>query len=289
MVISVNDKEYLISQYADGTDFILDGSRISFEETIDTLNLFAEISGLKINYDKSEVIWIGSFKNSTIRYLPNLNLKWNPSVFKALGIVFSTDLTEMNKLNYKSKLFLIKQIINIWMKRIITPFDRIALIKPLLISKLNYLLLTLLNPSEPFLKELNKILLKFVWNQKQDRIKRITMCKPVKEGGLGMINIYNYVKALKITWLEVKDPKWKPLLFACFPQLCNIAVFGNDFPYKCYKNINNPFWNDCLGSFCDFAKSIKVICFKDFLSKPIFYNCHIKIDNNKTFVKKEMA
>ena len=106
-----------------------------------------------------------------------------------------------------------------------------------------------------------------------------------------MIKIYNYVKALKIIWirkLEVKHPKWKPHLFACFPQLCNIAVFSNDFPYKCYKNINNPFWKDCIGYFCYFAKSIIVICFKDFLPEPIFNNCHIKI-NNKTFVKKDMA
>ena len=69
------------------------------------------------------------------------------------------------------------------MKRILTPLGRIALIKALLISKLNYILLTLPNPSEPFLKELNKILFKLVW----------------------------------ITWirkLEVKHPKWKPLLFA---------------------------------------------------------------------------
>ena len=33
-------------------------------------------------------------------------------------------------------------------------------------------------------------------------------------------------------------------------------------------------------------KSIKITCFKDFLSEPIFYNCHIKIDN-KTFIKKK--
>ena len=51
--ISINNKEYHISQYADDTDFILDGSSISLEETIDTLNIFAELSGLNINYDKS--------------------------------------------------------------------------------------------------------------------------------------------------------------------------------------------------------------------------------------------
>ena len=73
--ISINNKEYRISQYADDTDFILDGSSISFEETIDTLNIFAELSGLNINYDKSEVIWIGSCRNSSVRYLQDLKLE----------------------------------------------------------------------------------------------------------------------------------------------------------------------------------------------------------------------
>ena len=78
--------------YADDTDFILDGSFISFEETINTLNIFAELSGLNINYDKSEVILIGSCRNSSVRYLQNLKLKWNPCYFKALGIIFSTNI-----------------------------------------------------------------------------------------------------------------------------------------------------------------------------------------------------
>ena len=74
-------------------------------------------------------------------------------------------------------MFEIKQIINNWMKRISTPLGRIAIIKSLLISKLSYLLLTLPNPSDNVLSELNKILFMFVWNQKPDRIKRITICK----------------------------------------------------------------------------------------------------------------
>ena len=139
--ISVQSKEYLISQCADDTDFILDGSRTSFEELINTLDIFSKLSGLKINYDNSEVIWIGSLKNSPVRYLQNIKFKWNPSSSKALGIIFSTDLAEIIKLNYNSKMFEIKQIINIWMKRISTPLGRIAIIKSLLISKLCYLLL----------------------------------------------------------------------------------------------------------------------------------------------------
>ena len=37
--ISINNKKYRILQYADDTDFIPDGSSISFEETINTLNI----------------------------------------------------------------------------------------------------------------------------------------------------------------------------------------------------------------------------------------------------------
>ena len=71
--ISINSKEYRIYEYADDTDFILDGSSISFEETINMLNIFTKLSGLNINYDKSEVIWIGSCRNSSVRYLRILN------------------------------------------------------------------------------------------------------------------------------------------------------------------------------------------------------------------------
>ena len=92
--ISFNNKEYRISQYTDYTDFILDGSSISFEETINTLNIFAELLGLNTNYDKSEVIWTGSCRNSSVRYLQNLKLKWNLRYFKALGIIFSINIGE---------------------------------------------------------------------------------------------------------------------------------------------------------------------------------------------------
>ena len=68
------------------------------------------------------------------------------------------------------------------MKRVITPLGRIAIIKSLHISKLNYLFLTLL-------KELNHILFKFVWSNKPDRITRSVACRSVYEGGLGMVDI----------------------------------------------------------------------------------------------------
>ena len=102
------------------------------------------------------------------------------------------------------------------MKRVITPLGRIAIIKSLLISKLNYLFLTLPNPPCVFLKDLNQILFNFVWSNKPDKIKRSIACRPVCEGGLGVVDIYAYVKTFKLMWIrKILDPmqifKWKNL------------------------------------------------------------------------------
>ena len=41
--------EYILSQFADDTTIILDGSQQSLEIAISILNLFAGMSGLKVN------------------------------------------------------------------------------------------------------------------------------------------------------------------------------------------------------------------------------------------------
>ena len=53
--IKVLDTECKISQYADDTTFILDGSQSSFSRSLYLLDTFALISGLEVNYEKTEV------------------------------------------------------------------------------------------------------------------------------------------------------------------------------------------------------------------------------------------
>ena len=54
--ILVNNKEIKLSQYADDTTLILDGSRESLTASLKTLNHFYEISGLKLNDKKTEAL-----------------------------------------------------------------------------------------------------------------------------------------------------------------------------------------------------------------------------------------
>ena len=66
--------ECKISQYTDDTTFILDGSQSSFSRSLYLLDSFGLISGLKVNYAKTEGLWIGSCKSSEIT-LPGLSLR----------------------------------------------------------------------------------------------------------------------------------------------------------------------------------------------------------------------
>ena len=56
----INDKEHKISQYADDTSLALDGSPSSLYAALDTLERYANFSGLKINSAKTKIVWIGS-------------------------------------------------------------------------------------------------------------------------------------------------------------------------------------------------------------------------------------
>ena len=89
--ITVCGNEIKISQYADDTTMILDGSKKSFTSALLDLDLFGVISGLRLNNKKTEVHWIGattSCKNgetlllkntfSTFPFPPNLEFNHFP-------------------------------------------------------------------------------------------------------------------------------------------------------------------------------------------------------------------
>ena len=67
------DLMILLFRFADDTSLFLDGSRKSFEEAINTLQFLAYISGLNMNLEKTQVVWIGSKNNTDVQYMPNLN------------------------------------------------------------------------------------------------------------------------------------------------------------------------------------------------------------------------
>lgn len=101
--------EKKISQLADDTSIILDGSEESLLETISTLHRFSEMSGLCINYSKTHSVWIGSKKYSNDILIPNSKLSFDD---------FDDDFLNMPSINYDLKLVKIKSILKQWEKDI---------------------------------------------------------------------------------------------------------------------------------------------------------------------------
>ena len=100
--IHINQSEHKISQYADDTSVFLDGSEKSLNEMLKELEDFANITGLKIYFEKTRLVWIGSKKFDTSSIKTKWKLLWSKQTFKLLGINFNTDL---NRFKPSSKIF----------------------------------------------------------------------------------------------------------------------------------------------------------------------------------------
>ena len=108
--IKVNGTECKISQYADDTVLLLDGSKHSLQASLETLDIFNKISGLKMNIIKTEALWIGSLSGSTNIFFPERKLKWANHIVKTLGVYFSTNEALGMKKNIQEKIDKIKKL-----------------------------------------------------------------------------------------------------------------------------------------------------------------------------------
>ena len=98
--IRINNTEFKISQFADDTTLTLDGSQVSLQAALNTLETYGTYSGLKMNKEKTKVIWLGRKKYSKEKLSVSVNLDWGCSEFTLLGIKFSRDMEKMLDANF---------------------------------------------------------------------------------------------------------------------------------------------------------------------------------------------
>lgn len=173
--IKLKETEFLLSQFADDTTLALDGTEKSFTECIYLLDKFSLMSGLKINNDKTIAVWIGSRKNCDVQFLRDRNFCWDPGIFKVLGVKLSTNIKNINEINYDGKLLKIQKILKTWKKRQLSPIGKVTVIKTLIIPIIIYLFSNLPDPPDSFLKDIDTEFYQFLWDNKPSKIKK-TCC-----------------------------------------------------------------------------------------------------------------
>ena len=193
--IIIDNKEYKISQYADDTQLFLNGSENSLREALDVLQKIYEMSGLKINVEKTKAIWIGSLSNSPTRLCHNYTLDWTQGPFKILGVTFSTEIYNIWGYNQKSW-----RCLQAMVKKKINSHRQNNNHKVTSTCKVHSSVSGTTKTPDDFLKTIERIFYKFLWNGGPDRIKRIVIVKNLKAGGLRMVNLSEFINALKISW-----------------------------------------------------------------------------------------
>jgi hypothetical protein len=281
--IKVLETECKISQFADDTTLLLEGDKESYVELFHTLDQFEKISGLKINYDKTCNVWLGSKINSNIEFLQHLHMTWNPQQYKILGLWYTNNLERMAELNLVDKFNETKKLFNIWMKRSITPLGKVAVLKSLVLSKLTYLWIMLPNPPQDLIKKLQLMCYKFIWDKKTDKIKRTVAIHSIENGGIGVPEIEAFIKSLKLSWLKKccnpsYSSKWKTILLETV-TVDFINLYGPRVLLKNQKT-TNPFWIDVFNSYLDFYNKVETNSTKLVLLEPLFCNDKFKIDNS---------
>ena len=133
-----------IRQFADDTSLFLDGTKKSFVSCGSIIDKFSQYSGLHVNADKTKVIWFGAPRPPEVKYLKNRNLQWNPEYSTLRGVRFSIHIDNRTDDKIQLHLDAVRNETGQWSKRDLTPFGKITVLKSLVLSKIVYILMSLL-------------------------------------------------------------------------------------------------------------------------------------------------
>ena len=112
----------------------------SFQNSLQILEFFRAISGLRLNYKKTDVLWIGANAGGEEKLCPEKDLRWMRDKVKALSVWLSTDPEITLKGDYEEKITKLKASLVCWELRRLSLLEKIIVLKSLIVSQLTYIL-----------------------------------------------------------------------------------------------------------------------------------------------------
>ena len=106
------------------------------EEVFQTLELFKEVSGLSLNKSKCEGRRLGTLKQCRLK---PFSILWPEKPTRVLGVHFSYNQEQTNRLNFDDKIEKLDKTLKAWSGCNLTPIGKICILKMFAISKLLYL------------------------------------------------------------------------------------------------------------------------------------------------------
>ena len=153
-----------ISQLADDTTLFLK-SKQDITLSLNLIEIFGSLSGLKLNRSKTEGIWLGRLKHCKDKYE---NVKWTKGAVKSLSIYFGVNKEECQRLNFEKILEKSEALIKTWNKRNLSMIGKITVVKSLIIPNITYVA-TVTAIKKENINKFKKIIYNFIWDNKQEK------------------------------------------------------------------------------------------------------------------------
>ena len=148
--IEVYGSKKLLGQYADDMWTATQFNEKSYKTQLHLFNEFGSNTGLKINYNKTEILRIGSLHHTNAMWYSDLPLKWSDGPVKILGLNVFPKLSQTCDVNYSNALAKSANILARWSNRDLSLIGKRHIVNTLVISQFLYLFQILPSPSMEF-------------------------------------------------------------------------------------------------------------------------------------------
>ena len=176
-------------------------------------------------------------------------LNWTNDEINVLGIKVANDNDKVVSDNYEPLLAKVKSVLLQWQNRGLSLLGKVNVVNTLVGSLFVYKMQVLLSPSTSFIRQVEEVVVKFLWNGAWPKIplKQLQLAKT--QGGLNLVNLEWKDISLKSCWpaMLAADSTLSSLSYELLvPELkeriwdCNLNETDVDFW------IANPFWNNVL-------------------------------------------
>jgi exonuclease III len=251
--------------FADDATVLGRASREAIFAVRDIMIEFASFSGLKANFDKCILMPIG-FAGQIPDYFHDAGFAVADNA-KILGCTFK-NVPDTLAENFTEVIQQIIKIKNFWVRFNLSLPGRLSIAKTLMLSRVSFLG-AILDPDPAQLEIIENIIYGFVKGKLNIAASRVPV--PVKNGGLGMINIKDFFETIKLGWLKrainSKD-LWS------YAIISTGITNQNDFNIKIPVKTNSPILHSIVNAFVnfrsDFLRHNNNIESSFILNNPIF-------------------
>ena len=283
--VDINGNEIKITQYADDTSttlFLKDSSSVN--SLMKLLTDFRNVSGLEINVQKCSIMWLGPSRNRRDSLCGIEAL----AKVKILGVWFSAT-ESCNEDNVSPVVKRIKSTVNSWSQRSLTIKSRIVVTKTLLASQLVYVA-TCSSIAQVDLKEIQSLIMNFIWRGRPPKVAQSVICQDVKDGGLGAINVAQFYTALRLTWitriLKCTESTWRVILQS---RLGHFDLQDTLRIRKCktfLQKLKIPgFYKDILLNFQGILQQRSITNAAEVRAQSLWHNDEIKVNGKPVFIR----